>query len=224
VALRVKSASRPFGVEQVRLLTRSTTTSEGRSYADPAEGYEPVGRPSQSGSCCGVTIASLVGSRGWRSQGGACGVTSARPVGSRGWRSQGGACGVTSARRVVLRVRRASGSCCGVTVGRAGRVAGTIVRPGRFGCWRQRGVVGAYPTPSGKRLPRRVGVVRGGCVCVTVRVGCRAGCARCVGGEGAVARGEMGVPGGFRGRLPEFGAGGVMLHATGTKTRQRPTR
>jgi hypothetical protein len=34
--VRVKGASRPCGLEQVRPLTRTTSTREGRSYADPA--------------------------------------------------------------------------------------------------------------------------------------------------------------------------------------------
>jgi len=33
--VRVKGASRPFGLEQVRPLTPTTPTREGRSYADP---------------------------------------------------------------------------------------------------------------------------------------------------------------------------------------------
>ena len=33
--VQVKSASRPFGLEQVRLLTCPIPTREGRSYADP---------------------------------------------------------------------------------------------------------------------------------------------------------------------------------------------
>jgi hypothetical protein len=41
--MSVKSASRPFGIEQVRLLTLTASTSEERSYADPAERYEPEG-------------------------------------------------------------------------------------------------------------------------------------------------------------------------------------
>jgi hypothetical protein len=39
----VKSASRPFGIEQARLLTHTIATRQGRSYADPAEGSEPQG-------------------------------------------------------------------------------------------------------------------------------------------------------------------------------------
>ena len=62
--LRVKSASRLFGVEQVRLLTPSTTTREGRSYADPAEKSEPMSHLRQGGRVAGVPIARWVGSRG----------------------------------------------------------------------------------------------------------------------------------------------------------------
>ena len=38
--LGIKGASRPFGLEQVRPLTPTTSAREGRSYADPAQKYE----------------------------------------------------------------------------------------------------------------------------------------------------------------------------------------
>ena len=59
--LGIKSASRPFGLEQVRLLTPSTSTREGRSYADPAQRYElHQGIPSAR-----VVSVGSVGPGGW---------------------------------------------------------------------------------------------------------------------------------------------------------------
>jgi len=41
-AMGIKGASRPCGLEQVRPLTPTTSAREGRSYADPAQSYEPL--------------------------------------------------------------------------------------------------------------------------------------------------------------------------------------
>jgi hypothetical protein len=51
--MSLKSAARPFGIEQVRLLTLIVSTSEVRSYAVPAEGYEPMGHFGKVGRVAG---------------------------------------------------------------------------------------------------------------------------------------------------------------------------
>jgi hypothetical protein len=53
VVVGIKGASRPFGIEQVRLLTHTLTTREGRSYADPAEGFESGGHFGKVGRVAG---------------------------------------------------------------------------------------------------------------------------------------------------------------------------
>jgi hypothetical protein len=72
--VRVKGASRPFGIEQVRPLTHTVSTRERRSYRDPAEGSDPkehfaqagrfAGWWSQSGPCLGVAMARWIALRG----------------------------------------------------------------------------------------------------------------------------------------------------------------
>src|SRR5882757_8865202 len=67
VVVRVKGASRPCGLEQVRPLTRTTSTREGRSYADPAQRCEllpvvPPARLVRAGvfATCGGSVGLVV--------------------------------------------------------------------------------------------------------------------------------------------------------------------
>jgi hypothetical protein len=95
-----------------------------------------------------------------------------------------------------------------------GLVCAGLLRLGRTGIWGGSGVIvgvvgpvwfaGAYLTPSGKRLPRCVGVVRGGCVCVAVRVGLSGGVCQVCWWGGCCRAGRSGCSGWISGS-----AGGV---------------
>ena len=164
--VRVKSASRPFGIERVRLLTRTVSTREGRSYRDPAEGSGPEGHFGKVGVTRG-NDGKVGRGAGWRWRGGSwCGGRWRGRSDLVAW-GNGRSPGHQTARgrRLARRVGWVGGVFDGLAVG-----------PGSP----------CIPNSAGKRLPRGVGVVRGSCACTGVRGCLRLRRDRCLGGDGAV--------------------------------------
>jgi hypothetical protein len=119
------------------------------------------------------------------------------------WRSRGRPDVVAGGNGWTVSGSKAQGGV--VSVGVLGRLGGD-----RWGGGPVR-FAGAYLTLSGKRLPRCVGVVRGGCACVTVRVGPVGRGVTGVLVGWVLSRRETAVPGGSGARLAGFGAADVML-------------